>query len=228
MPVQTLSTIGATAAAFLSVGGQDLLVVSNAGGSGNREINSTVYQFNDNGQLEVVRLSDTSVYPIPNRSNLILGSPLVYGYKKYTGGRVRSRNLHIVIFGVCMIQARSIATVGASDIVTLEAPNGEWYVVIASREDNEGSPNVDSVVLRWNEGSFVLFQSLETIGASAVSAFSIGEFLYLTFASFTDTRYILMIYGIVCTYYIYIHACFVCSDLQYMYGEMDSFGWIIM
>ena len=77
---------------------------------------------------------------------------------------------------------------GASDIVSLQAPNGEWYIVIASREDNEGSPNVDSVVLQWNEGRFVPFQSLETIGASAVSVFSVGDSLYLAFASFTDIR----------------------------------------
>ena len=55
MPVQTLSTPGATAAAFLSVGGRDLLVVANSGTTGSREINSTVYEFSISGQLEVVR-----------------------------------------------------------------------------------------------------------------------------------------------------------------------------
>ena len=55
MSVQTLSTVGATAASFLSVDGRDLLVVSNAGSSGNREINSTVYEFTESGQLQWVR-----------------------------------------------------------------------------------------------------------------------------------------------------------------------------
>ena len=77
---------------------------------------------------------------------------------------------------------------GASDIVSLEAPNGEWYIVIASREDNEGSPNVDSLVMQWREGTFVAFQSLETIGASAVDVLTVGDSQYLVFASFTDTR----------------------------------------
>ena len=77
---------------------------------------------------------------------------------------------------------------GASDIVSFETPDGEWYIVIASREDNEGNPNIDSVVLRWNEEGFVPFQSLETIGASAVAVFTVRDSLYLAFASFTDTR----------------------------------------
>ena len=77
---------------------------------------------------------------------------------------------------------------GASDIVSLQTPDGEWYVVIASREDNEGNPNVDSVVLQWSGESFVPFQSLETIGASAVEVFSLEDSVYLAFASYTDSR----------------------------------------
>lgn len=157
MPVQTLSSIGATAAAFLSVDGRGFLVVSNSGSTGSREINSTVYEFTNSGELEVVR-SWCDVY---------------------------IQSLQTCI----MMQAQSIATVGASDVLSLEAPNGEMYIVIASREDNEGSPNVDSVVLRWNEGHFEPFQTLETIGASAAAAFYIGDSLYLAFSSFTDTRY---------------------------------------
>ena len=83
---------------------------------------------------------------------------------------------------------QTIATVGASDVASFGAPNGEWYIVIASREDDGGSPNVDSVVMRWSQGRFVLSQSLETIGASAVEILSIEGSHYLVFASFTDTR----------------------------------------
>ena len=52
--MQYVSTVGATAATFLSVNGRDIVVVSNSGGSGNRELNSTVYEFTDSGQLEEV------------------------------------------------------------------------------------------------------------------------------------------------------------------------------
>ena len=57
VPVQTLSTDGASAAAFLSGGGRDLLVVANSGTTGSRETNSTVYEFTNDGQLEVVRFA---------------------------------------------------------------------------------------------------------------------------------------------------------------------------
>lgn len=120
-----------------------------------------------------------------------------------------------------LMQAQSIATVGASDVVFIEAPNGEVCIVIANREDNEGNPNVDSVVLRWNEGHFEPFQTLETIGASAAAAFYIGDSLYLAFSSFTDTRYHL--YTI--KWSDVLLNVFI-SDLQYMYGEMDSLGCI--
>ena len=53
-----------------------------------------------------------------------------------------------------LLQLQSIPTVGASDVVSFQAPNGDWYITIASREDNEGNPNVDSLVLRWNGTKF--------------------------------------------------------------------------
>ena len=54
--LQTLSTVGARAFTFVSMaGGRDLLVAANGGSSGNREVNSIVYQFTSAGQLEVVR-----------------------------------------------------------------------------------------------------------------------------------------------------------------------------
>ena len=72
--------------------------------------------------------------------------------------------------------------------MSIVAPNGVQYLVFANREDNGGSPNVNSVVLQWNEGSFVPSQSLETTGASAVEVLHIGSTQYLIFTSFTDTR----------------------------------------
>ena len=54
-PVQTLSVSGASSFTFLSVGDQDLLVVANGGSPGNREVNSSVYQLNNEGQLQLVR-----------------------------------------------------------------------------------------------------------------------------------------------------------------------------
>lgn len=64
MPVQSLSTYGASAAAFLSVDSRDFLVVSNYGTAGNREINSTVYEFSDSGLLEEVKPSNVACLSI--------------------------------------------------------------------------------------------------------------------------------------------------------------------
>ena len=55
VPIQTLSTYGASSATFLSVDDRDFLVVSNYGTAGNRETNSTVYEFISNGALEEVK-----------------------------------------------------------------------------------------------------------------------------------------------------------------------------
>ena len=85
-------------------------------------------------------------------------------------------------------QVQGIATEGASDVISLLAPNGVQYVVIANMEDDDGSPHVDSVVLEWREGRFTISQSLETISASAVDVLSVGNTQYLVFASSTDTR----------------------------------------
>ena len=55
VPLQTLDTVGGTAASFLHVDGRDLLIISNSGSPGSREVNSTVYEFTELGALEVVR-----------------------------------------------------------------------------------------------------------------------------------------------------------------------------
>ena len=93
----------------------------------------------------------------------------------------------LVLFPI-LHQVQTIATEGASDVISLVAPNGVQYVVIANREDNNGSPNTDSLVLQWSQGRFVLFQSLATIGASAVDVVSVGSTQFIVFSSFTDTR----------------------------------------
>ena len=86
------------------------------------------------------------------------------------------------------LQLQYIATTGASDVAFFQAPSGDWYAVVSSREDSGGSPNVDSLVLRWNGARFESFQSLATIGAAAIDVFSISGSVYLAFASSTDTR----------------------------------------
>lgn len=53
--VHNLPTVNATAAAFFSTADDDLLIVTNSGYTGNREINSTVYRFTEGEQIEFVR-----------------------------------------------------------------------------------------------------------------------------------------------------------------------------
>ena len=176
VPIQTLATVSATAATFLSIDGRDLLVISNGGSPGNKEVNSTVYEFTESGDLEVVHTQHETLC-------------IFHKYLKWSPeSHTRS---YVLLFTICFplpFQLHNIVTTGASDVVSLQAPNGEWYLVFASREDSEGSPNVDSVVLRWNGERFELFQSLATIGASAADVFSIADSVYIGFASYTDTR----------------------------------------
>lgn len=84
-----------------------------------------------------------------------------------------------------------MATVGAREVVSFQSPSSlEWYVVVANGEDNTGNPNVDSFMYRWNGTALVLTQHLPTIGASAVTTYTIGETLYLVVTSLSDTRYV--------------------------------------
>ena len=146
---QTLSVIGAMSFTFLSVGEgqQDLLVVGNGGSSGNREVNSTVYQFTEEGQLQLV----SGVYACT-----VCVCLSVCLYCVCDGERHRCPLLILSLFHI--LQLQSIPTVGASDVVSLQAPTGDWYIVFASREDNEANPNVDSLVLRWSGTQFELTQ----------------------------------------------------------------------
>ena len=53
-----------------------------------------------------------------------------------------------------LLQLQSIPTMGASDVVSFQTTNGDWYLVIANGRDNTDNPNVDSLVLRWNGTAF--------------------------------------------------------------------------
>ena len=82
VPLQTLDTVGGTAASFLHVDGRDLLIISNSGSSGSREVNSTVYEFTELGALEVVRqLICNSYHEIVIQINTLGLYTIIYGYK---------------------------------------------------------------------------------------------------------------------------------------------------
>ena len=113
-----------------------------------------------------------------------------------------------------LLQLQSIPTMGASDVVSFQTTNGDWYLVIANGRDNMDNPNVDSLVFRWNGTAFQqsqvdfdfknysynvlavvtsldhisLIQILSSIGASALKLFSVSSQLYLAVTSLTDTR----------------------------------------
>ena len=89
-----------------------------------------------------------------------------------------------------MLQIQNLSTVGANEVLSFQSSSSmDWYVVIANEEDNSGNPNVDSFLYRWSGTTLELVQRLPTIGASAVTTYTIDGTLYLAVASFTDTRY---------------------------------------
>ena len=68
-------------------------------------------------------------------------------------------------------------------------PTQQWHVVIANGMDNAGSPNVDSVLYRWNDTALEpVQQTLPTIGASSLEVYTLDGSLFLAAASATDTR----------------------------------------
>lgn len=86
-----------------------------------------------------------------------------------------------------ILQVQSIPTQGASDVVSFNIGDS-CYIVIANSEDNDANPNVDTVVYRWSGTTFVQFQRLSTIGASALATYLHRGELNLAVASLTDTR----------------------------------------
>lgn len=89
-----------------------------------------------------------------------------------------------------LLQIQNLSTVGASEVLSFQSPSSmDWYVVVANEEDDSGNPNVDSFLYRWSGTTLELVQNLPTIGASAVTTYSIDGTLYLAVTSFADTRY---------------------------------------
>ena len=164
-------------------------MAANGGSSGNREVNSIVYQFTSAGQLEVVRRKREGYCCVccTDVSSTYTGSTDVYtdvctliAYIYYVVALV-VRILHDILWycpltSLCsgstlyeggwlvncselypipiLLQLQSIPTMGASDVVSFQTTNGDWYLVIANGRDNTDNPNVDSLVLRWNGTAF--------------------------------------------------------------------------
>ncbi len=159
-------------------------MAANGGSPGNREVNSSVYQFNNEGQLQLVKrvggmkddkrtcvcCNEKAVnlsYVMLSKMNYItcmtLSAQVIYNMDIRLCACVEEISSTITCNDYYMhnptslLQVQYILTTGASDVVAFQSPTsgaGEWYLVFSSREDSEGNPNVNSPVLKWNGAEF--------------------------------------------------------------------------
>ena len=91
--------------------------------------------------------------------------------------------MHIFMF---IIQVQDINTDGASDAEFFTI-GSDVYLLITSELSNSGQTNVNSQLLLWNGVEFVASQYLNSNGARAAKAFTIGSDRYVAVVNYYDT-----------------------------------------
>ena len=90
------------------------------------------------------------------------------------------------------LQFQLVPTSGASDVIFFTAADDQGqptaHLLFVNQEDNTGSLQLESTILRWNGTLFVSSQSLVLQNPVAAVTFTAGSELYLAVASATDNR----------------------------------------
>lgn len=90
------------------------------------------------------------------------------------------------------VQFQVVPTSGASDAIFFTAADDQGqpttHLLFVNQEDNTGSLQLESTILRWNGTHFVLSQSLLLQNPTAAVTFTAGSEFYLAVASATDDR----------------------------------------
>ena len=85
-----------------------------------------------------------------------------------------------------------VPTSGASDVIFFTAADDQGqpttHLLFVNQEDNTGSLQLESTVLRWNGTHFISSQSLVLQNPVAAVTFAAGSEFYLAAASATDDR----------------------------------------
>ena len=77
---------------------------------------------------------------------------------------------------------QKISTSGASDWESFDI-NGETYLAVANHH-NDSSYDTDSIIYKWDNGSFSQIQAIPTHGAKDWESFNIGDDTFLAVANY--------------------------------------------
>ena len=90
---------------------------------------------------------------------------------------------------IVSFQLQDLPSSGATAAVFFTAPSSVSYLVVANSLDNAGTSQVSSDIWRWDPVNkrFTQQSSLLTLGASALTVFTISDKLYLAVANKYDS-----------------------------------------
>ena len=105
-------------------------------------------------------------------------------YKERKKKKTQCQAVIIVSF-----QLQDLPSSGATAAVFFTAPSSVSYLVVANSLDNAGTSQVSSDIWRWDPVNkrFTQQSSLLTLGASALTVFTISDKLYLAVANKYDS-----------------------------------------
>lgn len=114
-------------------------------------------------------------------------------------------------------------TSGASDVIFFTAADNQGqpttHLLFVNQEDNTGSLQLESTILRWNGTHFISSQSLPLRNPTAAVTFAVGSEFYLAVASATDDRSSLYVWKQGLFIFQGSFATASASDIVYFQGE---------
>ncbi|XP_022110249.1 G-protein coupled receptor 98-like isoform X2 [Acanthaster planci] len=183
VPVQTLETDGGMACTSYDIQGTTYLAVANHGSAGRYETMSRIYRVNADGTLHVLQdvatsgATDAVFFTIGSDVFLVLASELTNAQQTNTESAL------LLWTGVQFVSVANLATTGAAGLEVFSIGGDRYLAVANSYDSSQASYEIKSVVYKWESGSFMEYQQLDTLGAVDVESFSVGTAMYLIFAN---------------------------------------------
>ncbi|XP_072038274.1 adhesion G-protein coupled receptor V1-like [Amphiura filiformis] len=183
VPVQTIETDGGRKCASHVIQGITYLAIANQGSIGRHRTTTRIYRVQGDGTLDTMQdiitdgASDVEFFTIGSDVYLLITTELS------NSGQTNVNSQLLLWNGVEFIASQYLNSNGARAAKAFTIGLDHYVAIVNYYDTTIASYELRSTIFRWERGSLVPFQQLDTQGATDVDAFSISASNYLVIAN---------------------------------------------
>ncbi len=176
---QTVSTKGAKAWKYFTIGDSKYLAVANCRSGSIWNVDSKIYKWNGTGFVEFQSIPTNCAF---DWEFFTIGTEHYLAVANFYNGSAYNLDSKIYKWnGTGFVEFQSISTSGAADWEFFTI-GSDYYLAVANNNSGFGV-NLNSKIYKWNGTGFVEFRSISTSGAYDWEFFTIGSESYLAVAN---------------------------------------------